>query len=139
MAKQASLFLPAGANNQSVTITSADTTVAKLLFTAGANDSDVKSIIVTSNDTAAINLALYVTRSAVDYLLGTINIPISAGTTGSVVSVDLINTTSIPGLALDSAAKAYLPLKTGDTLKVGPIVTMTAGKTCYVSAFGQDY
>lgn len=139
MAKQNSLFLPAGANNQSVTITSADTTVAKLCFTAASNDSDVKSIIVTSNDTAAINLALYVTRSAVDYWLGTVNIPISSGTTGSVVSVDLINVTSIPGLPLDNVGKAYLPLKTGDTLKVGPIVTMTAAKTCYVSVFGQDY
>jgi hypothetical protein len=139
MAKQTSLYLPAGYNNQAVTITSADTTVQKLCFTAGTNDSDVKSITATSNDTAAINLQLFVTRGGTDYLLATINIPTLSGTNGTAVSIDILNATSIPSLPLDSAGKRYLPLKTGDTLKVGPIATMTAAKTCTVTVLGQDY
>ena len=139
MAKQSALFLPAGANNQSVLLTSADTTVAKLCFTAGTNDSDVKSIIATTTDSAAVNLTFWVTRGGTDYLLGTVNIPITAGDTGAIPSVDILGAGLIPGLPLDSTGKPYLPLKTGDTLKVGCLVTMTAAKTTYVSIFGQDY
>src|SRR5258708_5947866 len=105
MAKQVSLFLPSVANNQSVTLTSADTTVPKLCFTAGTNDSDVKSIIATTTDSAAVNLTLWVTRSAVDYLLGTANIPITAGDTGAIASVDILAAALIPGLPLDSVNK----------------------------------
>jgi hypothetical protein len=139
MAKSTSLFLPKGANNQSVTILPADTTVAKLVFTAGADDSDVKAIVATSNDTAAVNLAVYVTRSAVDYLLGTVNVPLGAGTDGTKPSVDVLAALGIPGLPLDDALKPYLPLKTGDTLKIGALVTITAAKTVWISVFGQDY
>jgi hypothetical protein len=52
MAKSTSLFLPKNANNQSITLTSADTSVAKLCFTAGADDSNVKAILATTNDTS---------------------------------------------------------------------------------------
>lgn len=139
MAKSTSLFLPKGANNQSVTLTNADTTTPKLCFTAAADDSDVKAIIVVSNDTAAINLLLYVTRGGTDYLLGTINIPVNSGATGALPSIDILSSILIPGLPVDNVGKQYLPLKTGDTLKVGCLVTMTASKTCWVSVFGQDY
>jgi hypothetical protein len=110
-----------------------------LCFTAGSNDSDVKAILVTSNDTAAINLSLYITRGGVDYLLGCVNIPIAAGTNGTVPGIDLLAAAGMAGLPLDTVGKRYIPMKTGDTLKVGPIVTMTAAKTCTVSVFAQDY
>lgn len=139
MAKGTSLFLPKVANNQSIKLTSSDTTTAAVCFTAGADDSDVKAIIVTSDDTAIINLKLYICRSSVDYLLGVISIPIVAGSTGALPSPDLLAAASMPGLPVDSMGKPYLPLKNGDTLKVGCLVTMTAAKTCVVSLFGQDY
>lgn len=139
MAKQTSLFLPTGYNTGSVTFTSADTTTLKTLFTAGANDSDIKAINAATDDSAAVNLKLYVTRGGTDYLLGTINIPINSGVTGTVVSVDILNDTSLPSLPLDSAGKRFLPLKTGDVVKCGCLATMTAAKTTTVSAFGQDY
>jgi hypothetical protein len=139
MAKSTSLFLPKGANNQSVTLTNADTTVAKLCFTAGADDSNVKSIMVCSDDTAAINLKIYLTRGGVDYLIGTVNIPTLSGTNGVAPAVDALNAVALPGLPLDSVGKRYIPMKTGDTLKVGALVTMTSGKTCTVSVVGEDY
>jgi hypothetical protein len=139
MAKSTSLFLPVGANTQSITLTNADTTVAKLCFTAGSNDSDVKAIVATSDDTAAINLKVYITRGGVDYLLGTVNIPIASGTNGTVASVDILSATPFPGLPVDSVGKRYIPLKNGDTLKVACLATMTSGKTCTVNVLGQDY
>lgn len=139
MAKQSALFLPVAANNQSVKLTSADTTVAVTCFTAGSEGSDVKAILVVSDDTAAINLKLYVTRGGTDYLIATVNIPLASGTNGSALGIDLLALTAIPGLPVDSMGKPYLPLKSGDTLKVGCLATMTAAKTCTASVFGQDY
>jgi hypothetical protein len=139
MAKSTSLFLPKNANNQSITLTSADTSVAKFCFTAGADDSNVKAILATTNDTATINLAIYLTRGAVDYLIGTVNVPVASGTNGSAGTVDLLSASAFPGLPLDNVGKRYIPMKTGDTLKIGAIATMTAAKTCWVSVLGEDY
>lgn len=139
MSKSTSLMLPQNANTQSITLLPGDTTVAKLCFTAGSNDSDVKAIIATSNDTAAINLQIWITRSAVDYLLGIVNVPITAGAAANIPGVDLLSALNMAGLPLDAVGKRYIPMKTGDTLKVGCLATMTTAKTCYVSVFGQDY
>jgi hypothetical protein len=139
MPKSTSLMLPQNANNQSVLLQSADTTLAKLCYTAGANDSDVKAIVAITSDTTTVNVQLFVCRGGTDYIIGTVNLPVQAGNLGTVPGIDLLNATAIPGLPLDNVGKRYLPLKTGDTLKVSCQATMTAGKTTYVSVFGQDY
>jgi hypothetical protein len=139
MSKQTSFYLPVGANNQSITLTSADTTTLKTCFTAATEDSDVKSIIATTDDSAIINLRLYVTRSSVDYLLGTVRLAALSGSDGAVNGVDLLNGIAMPGLPADNIGKRYIPLKSGDTLKVACVASMTAAKTCWVSVFGQNY
>lgn len=139
MAKGTSLFLPKNVNNLSMTLTISDTTTPKLVFTAGSDDSDVKALIASTNDTAAVNLQVYLTRSAVNYLLGTINVPIASGTNGTAPAVDLLNASGMAGLPLDAVGKRYIPMKTGDTLLVGCLATMTTAKTTWVSALGQDY
>jgi hypothetical protein len=139
MAKQEALYLGANVNTGSFQLTSAHTTATQAVFTAGSNDSDVKGILVSSNDTAAINLQLYIARGGTDYLIGTVNIPISAGVGGTVPAVDLLNSAFLPGLPVDNVGKRYIPLKTGDVLKVAATVTMTAAKTCTINVFGYDY
>lgn len=139
MAKQTSLFLPVGANNQSLALTSADTTVATLGFTAGANGSDVKSIVATTTDTVTVNLLVYVVRGGTNYLLGGVNIPVTAGFTGALPSVDILAAAIIPGIPLDSIGKPYLSLASGDTLKFACKATMSGSVTTTVNVFGQDY
>lgn len=139
MAKQFSLFLPKGANNNSITLVNADGTALKLLFTAGADDSDVDSITVTSSDTVARILSLYVTRGGVDYILGTVTIGAGTGTDGFNFNIDLLNPINFQGLPLNNVGKPYLRLKSGDTLKVAVTTAVTAAKTIYIMAFGQDY
>jgi hypothetical protein len=144
MAKQSSLFLPRSANNSSITLVNADGTTPKLLFTAGADDTDVDAIIVTSNDTSSQKIVLYITRSAVDYLLSTVNVPNGAGTDAFNPSVDLlaivpVASGGLTSLTLNNMGKQYLRLKSGDTLKVATTVAITAAKTVWISAFGQDY
>lgn len=139
MAKTTSLYLPVGANNQSVTFTSADTTATKLAFTAASNDSNVKAIIACTDDTAAVNLKVFLTRGGVDYLLGTIRIATLSGTDGAAPGVDILNASGMSGLPLDSVGKRYIPMKTGDTLRLSCLATMTAAKTLWVSVLGEDY
>jgi hypothetical protein len=139
MAKSTSLYLPKGANNLSVTFTSADTTAAKLAFTAGADDSNIKAILACTDDSAAINLKVFITRSSVDYLLGTIRIAALSGTDGAAPGIDLLNASGMAGLPLDSVGKRYIPMKTGDTLRLSCLATMTAAKTLWVSTLGEDY
>lgn len=139
MAKSTALPLPQNANNQSVTFTNADTNAAKLAFTAGSNDSNIKGLIACTDDTAAINLRIYITRSSVDYLLGTIRIPTLSGTDGAAPGIDLLNASGMAGLPLDSVGKRIIPMKTGDTLRLACLATMTAAKTLWVSVLGEDY
>lgn len=139
MAKQTGLVLPFNANTLSFALTSVHTTTSQLIFTAGANDSDVKGIVVSTTDTSAINLQLFITRGGTDYLLGTVTIPAAAGSDGATPSIDLLGSGLIPGLPIDNVGKRYIPMKTGDTLRVAAKVTMTALKICYVNALGCDY
>jgi hypothetical protein len=139
MAKQSALFLPAAINNSSYGLAIGDTTVSKLLFTAGSNDSDVLAIVATSNDSATVNLQVFRTSGGTDYLLGTVRILTLSGTDGASSAIDVLNSTAFAGLPLNSAGKRYIPLKSGDTIRIAPVVTMTTGKVCNVTAFGQDY
>jgi hypothetical protein len=139
MAKTFSLPLPQNVNNLSVTFTNADTNATKLAFTASANDSNIKAILACTDDTAAINLRVYITRGGVDYLLGTIRIPTLSGTDGAAPGIDLLLASGMAGLPLDAVGKRYIPMKTGDTLRLACLATMTAAKTLWVSVLGEDY
>jgi len=117
------------------TITSADTTTAQTIFTAGSNGSKLMSIAATSDDTAAINATIYIRDGTTDYLVGTVNIPIASGTDGSVNSVNLLSPTALPWL--DALGELALP--TGYSVKVGCLATMTAAKTLTLVGIGVDY
>jgi hypothetical protein len=132
-----------GINTLFTKFTDADTTTSKTIFTAGADGSVVYNVNVASDDTAAINLKLNVTNGGVDYLLGNVNVPITAGFTGAIPAVALLTaggaTRLIPGTVVDNNGNACLYLKSGDTLEAACTATMTAGKTCHVAVFGADY
>lgn len=139
MAKQTSLFLHTGVNSSAVTFVNADGTTAKTVFTAGANDSDLKMLTITSNDTATVNMQVYYRTGGTDYLIGTVRAVTLTGTDGSANSVDLLNSTALPFLPVDDAGKRYVPVKTGDTIKVAPLAAVTAAKTVTIVALGYDY
>jgi len=140
MPKQTALYLPANVNNSGVNFVNSDGVAFKNLYTAGNNDSDVYSIIAASNDSSVRAFQLAIQRSSINYPLGTISIPTGAGgTSAAVPSVDMINSTSVPGLPVNGAGKRYISLRSGENLVVAPMVAFTAGATGWVSAFGQDY
>lgn len=112
------------------TIVAADTTAKKTVVTAGTNGSRIDSIMCSSDDTAAVNLAFYITVSGTDYYIGNVLVPIGAGYT-TVVRVDAITTLS-PTLG-------YLVLATSALLKVNAVAAVTAAKTVTIVAMGGDY
>lgn len=125
----------AAANVSAVTFVNADGTTPKTLWTPGASGGRLGSISAVSDDTAAREMALYVRLSGVDYRVGTVNVPIGAGNTASVVSVNILVLSACPWLDSDGSLK----LQTGATIKIGPTVAVTAAKTVTLVGWGGDF
>jgi hypothetical protein len=107
--------------------------IMKLLYTASANDAEVKAIQVASTDSAARIMTVWLKDlSGVLHNLGATNIPATAGTgSGTTVTVDLLGSLQT-GLSYDAAGKKVIPLKAGYSLYVSvPAVTAST----YINVF----
>lgn len=112
------------------TFASGDTSTVKDVQTGGTNGTRIDSIMCSSNDTAAVNLAFYIYVGATAYYIGNVLVPVGAGYT-TVARVDAMATLS-PGLG-------YLVLPSGAKLQANCVATMTAAKIATVVAMGGDY
>lgn len=130
MAAGTSPIFEAAIRVDAVQFTSADTTVAKSLGAIGANGTRFDSIMCSTNDTAAVNLAFYLNDGTTNHYIGVVSLPIGAGYT-TVARVDAIATLS-PTLG-------YLVVPSGWTLQAACVATMTAATTTDVVAMGGDY
>jgi hypothetical protein len=107
----------------------------KTVATAGASGSKVVALNATSTDTSARIAQVWLTRSATSYLLGSLSVPIAAGTDGTTVTADLLGL--IPNVPRDNDGQKYLFLESGDTLQVSFTTQVTAAKEIdVVSVFG---
>ncbi len=107
-----------------------DTTVAKSVGAIGANGTRIDSIMCSTNDTAAVNLAFSINDGSIDHYIGVVLLPIGTGYT-TVARVDAMGTLA-PTLG-------YLVIPNGYTLKVGCVATMTTAKVTDVVCMGGDY
>lgn len=131
---------PQTPKNGNVQILPADASALKTIYTGGSNGSKITAIMVTSNDTAARDLTWGITTAAVFYPLGTVTIPITAGTINSAAAVNLLDILKTPGLPLDSDGNPYVFLASASyTLQVKALTTVTAAKEIDVSAIGADW
>lgn len=117
----------------------ADTTALKTLITAGAQGSRLNSLILSSTDTTARDIQFWLTRSATNYLIGTVNIPVSAGNTNAAPSVNILGNLQIPGLAFDANGNPYVDLKAADVLSIACLTTVTAAKAVSAIGCGGDF
>jgi hypothetical protein len=124
------IFILAPTNGSPQTFASGDTTTKKTVYTAGSNGARIDSIMVSTDDTTAVNLAFFVSISGTDYYIGNVNVPIGSGYT-TVARVDAISTLA-PILG-------YLTLPASALLKCNCVATMTAAKTTTVAPMGGDY
>ena len=109
----------------------------KVCYTAGAFGGIVETLIASTNDTAAVNVFIYLLSGTTVHPLGIVNVPLSSGNAANVPSVDLIN--GISGLPINSAYKKYIPLQANMNLKVGVLAAMTANKFLLVKSTGLDF
>jgi hypothetical protein len=113
-----------------VQFTITDTTVAKSLGSIGSNGTRFDSIMCSTNDTAAVNLAFYLNDGSTNHYIGVVAVPAGSGYT-TVPRVEAMSTLS-PKLG-------YLVVPSGWTLQAGCVAAMTAGKTTDMVASGGDY
>lgn len=123
-----------------VQILPADTTSLKTIYTAAADGSRVNNLLITSTDTAAKDVQLVLTVSAVDYVLGTITIPANTGFTAAVVSLNMFQHAGLVNvLNQDNNGNKYLDLESGAILKIKALTTVTAAKIINIVAQVADY
>ena len=139
MAKSTSLNVTQQIEFAAGQILPADTTTKKTLYTASSDDAVLKSLMATSTDTAAMNVALYVNDGTADRLIGTVNVPALSGSNGTAAAVDLLSGTAMPGLGFDQNGKRILSLKNGAILKAAVLVTVTAAKQIDILGVVEEY
>lgn len=123
-----------------VKIVPADTTTLKTVLTAGAVATVIKNIFVSSTDTSAKDLKVYITRGGVDYLLGMVSIPANSGNTNALPTINLMTSNNLQAaFKMDNDGNKTLELLTGDVLKVAVTATLTTAKEMVVYASGVNY
>lgn len=139
MAKSSTLNVTQNIKTPGVSLQNADGTTAKTLYTSGANDSVVKSLMISSDDSAVQNVQVIVNDGTIDRVIGTVNVPASAGTNGTVAAVDALAAAMLPGLPVDQNGKRVLPLQATFVLKLKSLVAVTAAKTVAGVAVVEEY
>jgi len=129
MAKTTTLPIPQTLKTAPVTLVNADGTGWKTLYTAGAEGAVVRVFGATCDDTVAANLRIGVDPgTGTVYQKGCVNIPIGAGTTGSVPTVDCLASVIMPQQGMDQTFKRTLQLGAGEVLKIAVLAAVGAGK-----------
>jgi hypothetical protein len=118
------------------------TTNAVTVYTAGSNGGRIESLVANSDDTAAVNLFVFlVDGSSNVYPLGICNVPANSGNLGTVINVDLLDGTGVRlnGMLVDNTGKRYISIPASWTLRISALANMTAAKKCHVTAQGFDF
>ena len=122
------------------TVTLGSNTNGATAYTAGTAGGRVMSLTAVTDDTVTVNVFVYIYRGTTVIPLGLVNVPLSSGNTNAArFNVDFLDGINIVGLPIDNTGKRYIPLMPNDLLKVGALANLTAAKTCWVQASGNDY
>ena len=122
------------------TVTLGSNTNGATAYTAGTAGGRVMSLTAVTDDTVTVNVFVYIYRGSTVIPLGLVNVPLSSGNTNAArFNVDFLDGINIVGLPIDNTGKRYIPLMPNDLLKVGALANLTAAKTCWVQASGNDY
>jgi len=118
------------------------TTNSVTAYTAGSNGGRIESLVASTDDSAAVNLFVFlVDGSSNVYPLGICNVPLNSGNSGTVINVDMLDGTGVRlnGMLVDMTGKRYISIPASWTLRVSVLANMTAAKKCHVVAQGFDY
>jgi hypothetical protein len=122
------------------TVTLGSNTNGATAYTAGAEGGRVMSLTAVTDDTVTVNVFVWILRGATVIPIGLVNVPLSSGNTNAArFNVDFLNGINILGLPVDNTGRQYIPLLPNDVLRVGALANLTAARTCWVQASGNDY
>lgn len=122
------------------TVTLGSNTNGLAVYTAGSQGGRVMSLTAVTDDTVTVNVHVYIYRGTTPIPIGLVNVPLSSGNTNAArFNVDFLDGVNILGLPVDNTGRRYIPLMPNDVLKVGALANLTAAKTCWVQASGNDY
>jgi len=116
-----------------------DLTNLKLLYTAGASGSIIKSLMANLDDGTARVLVLAYDDLTHKYVIGTVNIPVNSGATGAIANIDLLASAVLLGFPLDASGRAVIQLPPNKKLWAGVQVAVTAAKTLNVTGSAEDF
>jgi len=109
------------------------------IYTAGSLGGRVYSLIANSTDTAISNVFIYILRGSTVVPIGLVPVAISSGNVTGTRNNDMLDGINIVGMPLDNTGKRYIPLQGGDILRCSTLVSVTASRGVWVTAFGADY
>lgn len=124
-----------------ITFVNADSTNIKVVLdnSAGTKALRIEQLSICSDDTSARNVQFSRLVSAVDYTVGTVNVPAASGMDGSMPRVTAIASSSvgIGGLDADGIYVFWLPA--GQKLDAKMLVAVTSAKTVTISGWARSY
>lgn len=134
MALSTSPFYPASIATPVTQLTNASsTTVPVVLLAAQANaGAKIEKVLITSTDTSARDVNIYVRIGSTNYQIGCVSVPAGAGTVSTTPAIDLMSSysglsPSMP-LAIDANTNPYFYLDASTALYIMPPVAPTSGK-----------
>lgn len=133
---------PSFTQNISHSITSfidTDGTSLKTIATAGANDSRITYISISSTDTAAIKAFFYIDNGITNGIISHCEITANSGTNGTTDIVPAISTANFLHRKLDNNANPYFELAANHTLKMKLSSAVAAAKEIKVVVTQEDY
>lgn len=126
MAKQTNDYQPTGFNIAAVLMDAADTTVAKLILAAGANDSTVNQFSIRNAGSGSATIEILLYNGSTDFVLTTVIVPANAGTNGTVPALDV--------LELEFIYNASIMLKAGWSIRARAKTTLGGELTFIIIA-----
>jgi hypothetical protein len=130
MAKNTVLGIAKDYADFNIEFTSADTTVAKTLYTFPTDDANLILLSATSTDTANADIQFIINNGSIDIPVWLVPIPLGAGTSSGVNSVNCLNETNCPmAMYDDTGLNRFIPGAATMVLKAKLLATMTAAKT----------
>ncbi len=132
MAGTSTPIFPQTVRNAAVAFANADGTTLKSVIAGGSNGTQINAITVSSTDSTARDLKLWINNGTTDFLLGTVSIVGSSGNTNALAAIDIMRSTMVPGLAFDALGNRVLFIASGWTLKASMGAAVTSSQTVAV-------
>jgi hypothetical protein len=131
-------IFPQTLTSKTIQFAPGDTTTEKTLITAGSVGTKVQSILAVSTDTSNRDIQLYISVGGTDLLIGTIQIPLGAGNTNSVPTINLLASAQIPWNT-DAQGNKFIYLPATGLLRAAMGTTITAAKVVNLFCMCEDF